>query len=675
MSARRCFGAVLVGGVILLPGAASGAWSPGPEIVSVDNARQEQADATTQFADISQDGRFVVFQTRATNFFPDGDTDAATTRRLGGIFRYDRLSGALALVADGDVTARSSGAVLVRGATNPSVSANGAVVAFSTAQRLVPTDTNDNVDVYVRDMAVGLAADRAASGAYRLVSARDQTDLPPAYEPRDPPLPGATPGANVWPGAAISADGRLVAFRTVEQRSDLAGTGPLGTPPGTVLVRDLAERRTTLVSRGRADGAPVGGSEAPVVLSADGTTVGWVGGNAPRQTRFLDGEGLDDNTPFYLWRRWADLGAGTRRITGVADLDDPGCPANGQVDGSATTTGPCYGPLTDVDQGFNSIASRAPAMSADGYRVAFLSGSNRRPQNDGVQGLDLFLTDMRPGVTRKAGTRQLTADSAGGGGRANGEVDSVAMSADGRRLAFTTARSAFILPTPSFEGAERREPGPLELFSVDLTRDRIERVALSPDGGDANAAAQPNSSVSGDGALIAFISRASNLLVGDANEQADAFVARLQPPAAVGGAPAGLNRRPSLLLADSVAGPELVLRSSRRKDGAVLLRVRSPLAGRLEATVSTRARPKAPGRRPPRASKRPRRITRVTRTLTKAGEAILVLKVGGPDGRRVRAGYSLTAAVDVRLTPRPSGERLDADSQITFRGTPAARRK
>ena len=675
MSPRRLvLAAAAVAALTAAPAAAPAAWAPGPEIVSVDNARQEQGDGATSFAGLSGDGRYVVFQTRATNFFGDGDGDPDGGRRLGGVFRYDRVTGALALVADGDVVAERDGALRMRGAANPSVSSDGRAVAFSTAQRLVASDTNENVDVYVRDMAVALGADRAGSGAYRLVSAADGTDAPPAYAPREPPLPGATPGANVWPGTAISSDGRLVAFRTVEQRSDLAGTGPAATPAGSVFVRDVERRRTTLVSRTTADGGPAGGSEAPVVLSADGTTVAWVGGNAPRQTPFLRGEGLDDGTPFYLWRRWADPGTTTRRVTGAVDLDDPGCPRDARVENNPTASGPCYGALTDIDQGSNSIASRAPAISADGYRVAFLSGANLRPANNGIQGLDLFLTDMRPGVTRKAGTRQLTADAASTGPRANGEIESVAMSANGRRLAFTTVRSGFILGSPAFVGAVRTDDGVNELFTVDLETDALERVIASPAGGDANGPVQPNAGFSADGGLVAFTARASNLLPGDANEHSDAFVARLRPPAAPGPPPAGLNRRPQLLTTDAVTEPEVTFSAVRRKDGAVVLRVRSPFAGRLEASANTRARPKPPRRKAPRASRKPRRVARATRTLLKPGTVALVLKVGGRDGRRIRSGYSLAAEVTVRLTPSPAGPRLTAEDDIVFRGTPAKKR-
>jgi hypothetical protein len=41
----------------------------GAELVSVDNASDEQANAPSTDAVVSANGRYVVFQTRATNFF------------------------------------------------------------------------------------------------------------------------------------------------------------------------------------------------------------------------------------------------------------------------------------------------------------------------------------------------------------------------------------------------------------------------------------------------------------------------------------------------------------------------------------------------------------------------------------------------------------------------------
>ena len=59
------------------------------------------------------------------------------------------------MVAAGDVRQEGDDALIAFGARNPSISADGRYVAFSTAERPVPADVNGNIDVYVRDMRTG----------------------------------------------------------------------------------------------------------------------------------------------------------------------------------------------------------------------------------------------------------------------------------------------------------------------------------------------------------------------------------------------------------------------------------------------------------------------------------------------------------------------------------------
>lgn len=235
----------------------------GALLVSADYARLEQGDDTTRFAAVSGDGRYVAMQTRARNFFADGDPDPPGQFRAGGIFRFDLQTRALAKVADGDLFEEAGNAFLRRGASNPSISADGRYVAFATAQRLGGADLNSSVDVYVRDM------DRpaGAADAYALVSARDGGSVPASFAPPSSPIPGGDPGAEVSPGVAISADGRRVAFRT-EAASDLPAQAGTTTPAGQIFVRDLAAHTTTLVTATReGDGTmatePAGGRSAP----------------------------------------------------------------------------------------------------------------------------------------------------------------------------------------------------------------------------------------------------------------------------------------------------------------------------------------------------------------------------------------------------------------------------
>ena len=199
-----------------VPATAIAFYGNGAQIVSADFQRLEQGDDATVFAAISADGRYVAIQTRARNFFADDDPDPPGQYRAGGVFRFDLQTRALEKVADGDLFRESDNAFLRRGASNPSISADGRYVAFATAEPLLPADTNDNVDVYVRDMTIPIGS----PGAYDLVSARDGGDTPASYGPPAVPFPGSNPGADVSRGVAISADGQKVAFRT-DAPSDL----------------------------------------------------------------------------------------------------------------------------------------------------------------------------------------------------------------------------------------------------------------------------------------------------------------------------------------------------------------------------------------------------------------------------------------------------------------------
>ncbi len=143
-------------------------------------------------------------------------------------------------------------------------------------------------------MDVPLTVDRKGSGAYTLVSAKSSGEEPAIYAPRDPPLKGDEPGADVWPNTAISADGRYVVFRTAESMSDLPDQAMVETPTGTaVRTRPASQDDDTHQRREKGEpdeGGPVGGAIGPATISADGSTVAWVSMNSPEQTVFLSGE-------------------------------------------------------------------------------------------------------------------------------------------------------------------------------------------------------------------------------------------------------------------------------------------------------------------------------------------------------------------------------------------------
>ncbi|ADB53177.1 TolB-like translocation protein [Conexibacter woesei] len=680
---RRAAAAAVLGTAALAAAvpSAGAAWGEA-QLVSVDNGRREQADGPTSAVDVSGDGRFVVFQTRASNFFADDDPDAPGTVRQGGVFRFDRQTGAIALVAGGDLLDDGNAATqLRRGAARPSVSDDGRWVVFSTAQPLVPQDDNDNVDVYVRDMSRPPGVDRATSGAYQLVSARDGGDEPAHYARLDTPLPGRNPGADVYSGQAISGDGRYVAFRTTELASDLPASAAVDTPPGNVFVRDLVAKRTVLVTKTMASGGPAGGALAGVVLSRDGSTVAWTGANGAAQTRLLTGESQDEGRRYYLWRRWDDAGAVTRRVTGAADPDDPACPADGRIVADSTATGPCFGPLADPED-VRDVGGLAPALSADGWTVAFLTLAGARPSNGDDAYLDAYTTSMGPGATRKSATRVATKGTTASNPRANGDVDSVALSADGSRLVIVTTRRELLPPAPPLAG-ETRASLPLtgELYTLDLgPGGATRRVLTYPPGGEVDGAIDPNPAVSADGRSIVFTTRAANLVRGDANELPDAFAVSETDERRGGAPPTGLGQDQVNVDVGS-EDDELRLRAVSRRDGTLLLRVRAPEPGALRAIARTvpvkrgRARARrspSKGRAP--AATRARQVAQVRGRARRRGTVQLVLRLTGAARTAVRKGTPLPVRVTVTLTPSRRGAKPRRSSvTATFR-VPARRR-
>ena len=94
---------------------------------------------------ISANGRFVCFQSNATNLVP-GDTNAVMD-----IFVHDRMT-ALTVRVNLDSSGGQSGLY----SSGPVISSDGRFVAFSSfADDLVPGDTNQNSDVFLRDLQAG----------------------------------------------------------------------------------------------------------------------------------------------------------------------------------------------------------------------------------------------------------------------------------------------------------------------------------------------------------------------------------------------------------------------------------------------------------------------------------------------------------------------------------------
>ncbi len=640
----RLLAALMLLAALLPAGTAQAYVAPGATIVSASLQRLEQGDDSSSQVAISADGRYVVFQTRARNLYPEDAVDPPGAFAVGGVFRRDLVTGSLEQVAAGDLRPEADpGRLLVRGAQNPSVSADGRFVSFSTGHGLVPADANGHVDVYVRDMTRPLAD----PGAYDLVSARSGGDAPPAYEAPAPDAdrPGLNPGAEATARVAMSADGRRVVFRTLVA-SDLPAEGGASTPARQLWVRDRETRETRLVTRTVADGAPAGGAIGAGTISGDGTSVLWVGREAPSQTPFLDGEGANAALEYYLWQRIADgPSAPTRRISGIVDLDDPLCPPGSAIVDSPGTLGPCYGPLGQVEGFVGGIVGQVPAMSADGRRIAYVTtASKRAEQSAGISG-DLFVTEI--GGSRKAATVELTRDGAGDA-TINSPLETVSMSADGRWIAVTTFRTTFTLPALRLVSPVRPVAAVREIYLVDLQERSIERVLRGYAGDDVNGSVVGATALAADGSRLAFVSDASNLFFGDANDRSDAFVVDRRdgaPPDPPDPEPV-VEEPPPVAEPSSDPAPERLTVAVRRGSrGSVILRVRAPRAGRIAAVARGRL-PDAAGR----PSGPVRTLASAAQQARRAGTVAVRLTLRSSLRGRARQAGRLVGQAEVQLT-------------------------
>jgi hypothetical protein len=520
MMLRRSALAIAVIAAVLFAAAPASA-EPGP-IQLVSKSPFEQADSASATA-LSAAGRYLAFQ--------------GSIGGRSGVFREDLTSGAVLAVA----TATAGGPAPADAAA-PSISADGRYVSFTTSAALDPSDdANGADDVYVADMA-------SSPPTYELASALDGSTAGLTY--------GGPGGAQASGRVALSADGRELAFFTTAA-SDLT-SGPSGstpgeeTPAGQVAVRDLATDRTTLVSAERdpktgamtdlpvAGGAMILKPQAPppgAALSADGSTVAWLAGHLPAQVPLLPGESeaiaqLDalDVVPYDepLWRRVADgPAAPTRRIIGGGDLSFP----------AMTNKADDLNPAASGWLGLQRVDG-TPQLSADGDTVALIGNP--------TEAANVFLASMDPGLSRTQAVRRLTRETPVNPNQPNrginliptlqlnGHIFDLTISADGRRLAFTTARQQFPLAPPNLVTPPPGQVGLVELYLVDLEGETLQRVTHGTGGeGEASLAPSIGNNVNGDGAgspsfdagagLIAFSSSASNLVAGDGNEASDAF--------------------------------------------------------------------------------------------------------------------------------------------------------
>lgn len=389
-----------------------------------------QGNGESWHEDISADGRFVAFQSVASNLV------AGDTNNWHDIFVHDRQTGETERVSVAtDGTQADGGSFL------PRLSADGRFVAFqSRATNLVDVPTNRLDDIYVHDRQ---------TGATELVSRASD----------------GTPGNGQSVSVAITPDGRYLAFTS--QADNLVEGDTNGWHDIFVHDRQTGEtERVSVATDGRQGDAR---SRNPD-LSTDGRYVTFDG----LATTLVDGDTNDHSDIFLRDRQTGE----TVLVTATVD-----------------------GAPTDRDSTF-------PRISEDGRRVVFGSSASNLIGGDTNGAHDIFVRDFDTGRTERV-------SGAAGGAEGNGASSvQASISANGRYISFASWSSNLV------DGDTNRFA---DIFRHDRQTGVTERVSLAYDGRQPNGPST-RSSMSADGATVAFFGTATNLVPGDTLFGFDVFV-------------------------------------------------------------------------------------------------------------------------------------------------------
>jgi len=154
--------------------------------------------------------------------------------------------------------------------------------------------------------------------------------------------------------------------------------------------------------------------------------------------------------------------------------------------------------------------SSAPAISADGRFVAFMSIASNLVPEDTNGKWDVFIRDLE-----KKSTTLVSVSTTGViGNYDSGDVYEIAISGNGRYVAFKSGATNLVAGDTN---------GHFDIFVRDVWAMTTARVSVSSSGEEANSSSY-RPAISADGRFVAFWSFASNLVPGDTNARPDVFL-------------------------------------------------------------------------------------------------------------------------------------------------------
>jgi len=375
---------------------------------------------------MSANGRYVAFLSDATDLVDDDNNGERD------VFVRDLVSGVTTRVSTNSAGMEGTGG----NSGSPSISADGRYVAFySSATDLVANDTNNVRDIFVKDLQTG-------------ITTRVSTDAD-----------GAQASGGDSTGAKLSADGRYVVFSSladnlVDNDNNLESD---------VFRKDLLNGEIERVSVTRNGVEAAGGSDR-AAISADGRHVAFVsdasnlvpGDINTRQDIFVkdmksgvirrastNSAGQADSVYSGISSRYPSLSDDGRYVvfsSGSSDLVNDDTNGFEDVFLKDLRTGKTIRLSTDSDGAEgngNSTPSRV-SISSDGRFVVFSSRGDNLVVGDSNGATDIFVKDVKTGVTTRINTDLAGAQSSGGAS------SSPSISADGRFVSFTSLASNLV---------------------------------------------------------------------------------------------------------------------------------------------------------------------------------------------------------------------------------------
>jgi Tol biopolymer transport system component len=436
---------------------------------------------------ISGDGRYVTFTSVATNLA------SGATNGKEQVYLYDRQTGRTSLVSH-----IPTGAAGNNNSLQPSIAYDGSFVAFhSVATDLVSGDNNGKADVFLYDRAadtltrISGTAPVTGDSTDASISADGSTIafaclLPSAANP-------AVNQTDVYFYLRASATYVLASVSGAGMRGDASSDWPslsadgrfvaFGSDATNLVVGDNNADRDIFV-RDR-----VAGTTIRVNVGSDGVAPGGSFPNGPEVRSYLSGDG-----------RYVALNSSGGLVPGAA-----GTLAAYLRDTKAFTTG-------WITRGAN-FASVLPtghgAISPDGRYVGFISLANNLVANDTNGTADVFLRDRFAGTTTR-----VSVSSDGSQGNADSLVrHSVGVTADGT-VVFDSDASNLV--------ADDSNHVP-DVFVHDASTGHTLRMSVRSDGSQSNGGGW-DGRISSDGRYVVFDSDATDLVPTDTNGATDIFV-------------------------------------------------------------------------------------------------------------------------------------------------------